>query len=116
MNRCPKCGKKLITRIEGSTQIIECSSCDYSIVTSYVDPIYEDEQEYTIVIDKYPSPNKKGYSSLAKITGTNVLGAKKLIENAPTVLFAGKAPEIKSIIEKLKELDIDYHIEPSYKY
>ena len=116
MNKCPKCGKKLLMRIEGSTQIIECSSCSYSVATSFLDPIYEDEQEYTIILDKYSSPDRKGYSSLAKITGINVIGVKRLIENVPAILFTGKAPEIKIVIEKLKEIDIDYHIEPGFKY
>ncbi len=53
---------------------------------------------------------------MAKITGINVIGVKKLIENVPAILFTGKAPEIKTVIEKLKETDIDYHIEPDFKY
>ena len=116
MNKCPKCGKKLLMRIEGSTQIIECSSCSYSVATSYIDPIYEDEQKYTIVLDKYQSSDRKGYSSLAKIIGTNVIGVKRLIENVPVEIFSGKAPEIKTVIDKLKEIEIDYHIEPDFKY
>lgn len=116
MNKCPKCGKELRSRIEGSTQIIECSSCDYSVVTSYIDPIHEDNQEYRIIIDGCESRNKKTYIALSRIAGTNVLGVKRLLDNTPTELLVGKAAEIKDVLDSLNENNVNYHIVPEFKY
>ena len=116
MNKCPICGKDLRTRIEGSTQITECSSCDYSVATSYIDPIYEDNEDYRIIIDACETPDKKQYILLSKISGTNTLGVKKLLDKLPAELYVGKASDIKEIVSALNEAEIRYHIDPVFKY
>ena len=116
MNKCPICGKELRTRIEGSTQITESSSCDYSVATSYIDPIYEDNQDYKIVVNACDPLNKKQYIILSRIIGTNALEVKKLLDNLPAELYAGKAPEVKGVANSLNEIGISYHIVPEFKY
>lgn len=50
------------------------------------------------------------------IAGINFLQAKKMIENAPTRLFVGKAITVKEVIAMLNALAISYQVEPIFPH
>ena len=51
MIKCPNCNHPLTKFIEGSAMVVRCSHCDYEVVTTFVDPIYEDDTIYSIVLE-----------------------------------------------------------------
>lgn len=114
--KCPKCGSKLISNIEGSSRILKCSNCDYNIVTSYIDEILEDETLYTIIIKENHNLNSNMYKIISKIKKCNYLEAKKLLENNEFILLKGIPRDIDDIVHKLMENNINFDILPEYKY
>lgn len=114
--KCPRCGKKLISNIEGSSIIFKCCNCDYVIVTSNIDKILEDETIYTIFVEKNDIINNNMFKTISKIKNCNFLEAKKLLESGRFILLKGLAREIDGVVHKLIENNISFNIEPEYTY
>ena len=45
---CPECGGMLASETRGPSRITTCAESGWSIATSHIDPIFEDENEYVI--------------------------------------------------------------------
>ena len=96
MIKCPNCNHPLTKFIEGSSMGVRCSHCDYEVVTTFVDPIYEDDTIYSIVLEKNNAINKDTVGYLMTITGLNIPNVSDLIKNrCPYVLFKGNAVDVK---------------------
>ena len=72
-DKCPVCNHDLIPFTEGSTTGVRCSYCDYSIVTTYIEPIYEDDNTYTVVLEAGNSVDMSTIKVISKITGKNYI-------------------------------------------
>ncbi len=113
---CPKCNSSTISKIEGSTLIIKCTECEWSVATSYVDPIYEDETVYIVRVGQVLNPNKEQLKAVSSVAGVNFIAAKKTLETPGATLIEGLAPEIKESVAKLSESNVAITIEPEYPY
>lgn len=116
MSKCPNCGNKLISEINGSALIIRCTKCDYSVATTHIDPIYEDDSEYEIFLEEGNEITKENYFLIQSLTNMSMLEIKHLFEATPYLLSKGLAPEVKELKEKLDECGISYSIVPEFKY
>ena len=45
-----KCMREMYWTIEGATQGWRCPDCGWSIITTYIDPIYSDVTEYSLYV------------------------------------------------------------------
>ena len=115
-NKCPICNHELIPFKEGSSIGVHCSNCDYSVVTSYIDPIYEDEIIYTFLLETGNICNKNTMKIISRITGKNYIQAKNLITSAPVVIAEGKAIDILAIKKVFDGNRIKYSILPEFPY
>lgn len=115
-DKCPVCNHELIPMKEGSSIGVRCSNCEYSVVTSYIDPIYEDENTYTLMLEADNVCDKTCMKIISRITGENFIQAKKLISSAPVVIAEGKAMDILTIKKELDENSIKYSISPIFPY
>ncbi len=115
-DKCPICNHELIPMKEGSSIGVRCSNCEYSIVTSYIDPIYEDENTYTLMLEAGNICDKTCMKIISRITGENFIQAKKLISSAPVVIAEGKAMDILTLKKELDENSIKYSISPKFPY
>ena len=68
MSKCPNCGNKLISEIKGSSLIIRCTKCYYSVATTNIDPIYEDDSEYEIFLEEGNEITKENYFLIQSLT------------------------------------------------
>lgn len=117
MIKCPNCNHPLTEFIEGSSMGVRCSHCDYEVVTTYVDPIYEDDTIYSIVLEKNNAINKDTVGYLMTITGLNIPNVSDLIKNrCPYVLFKGNAVDVKEMSIRLEEKGIKYIIIPKFDW
>lgn len=116
MSKCPNCGNKLISEIKGSSLIIRCTKCYYSVATTHIDPIYEDDNEYEVFLEKGNEITKENYFLIQSLTNMSMLEIKHLFEATPYLLFKGLAPEVKELKEKLDKCGISYSIVPEFKY
>lgn len=116
MNKCPECGSELISEIKNSTLIVRCSKCNFSVVTTHIDPIYNDRQEYEVVLTKGNTITRENFFLIQAITGMNMKEIRCLFETAPYSLFKGYAPDVKELKEKMDDCNMKYEIIPKFKY
>ena len=97
--------------------VVRCSRCDYEVVTTFVDPIYEDDTIYSIVLEKNNAINKDTVGYLMTITGLNIPNVSDLIKNrCPYVLFKGNAVDVKEMSIRLEKKGIKYKIIPKFDW
>lgn len=113
---CPECGGKAVSRVEGSSLVIECQECDWSIATSYIDPIYEDESIYAVFLREGNAVTKELLKIVSIATGGNFIAAKKAIGNPDGPISQGKAPEVKEVIASLSDAGALFEVVPPYPY
>lgn len=116
MTNCPECGEVLTETIEGSSQTFKCESCGWNIARSWTEPINEDETVYRMEIIPGQSADKAKLSLISKIAGCNFITAKELIEDGCTELVSCRAPEMKTHLENMQSVDMEFNIEPEFPY
>lgn len=113
---CPKCGSELEGFVEGSCMGSRCKSCGWSIVATYIPPIRNDWQDYTISLLPGCDPVKSSLKAIARIAMTNFIGAKRMMFDAPVTLFTGKAPEVLARKLTLEQAGVPIAISPQFPY
>lgn len=113
---CEKCKEKMNWSIEGATQGWRCPVCGWNILTTYIDEINTDETEYSLYIKKVTEIDAEKIKFVAKTANVNFVIAKQMIEKKEACILKAKASNIKSVIAKLQELNIDFSVNPSFKY
>jgi len=113
---CEKCKKMMKLGSENSTQGWKCDSCGWNIVTTYIDEIEIDETEYKLYIRNKMQSNIKKVKCIAKIANVNFVVSKKMLEEEEICVLKAKAVKIKLAIARLQAVDIDYYVEPLFKY
>ena len=116
MTKCPNCGNELVSVVKGSALIVHCTNRDYSIATSYIDPIYEDLQEYEVLLIEGNTVTKENYFLLQSLTGMNITELKYSLDTVPYSLFKGSAADVRELKEKLDECNVKYEIIPEFNY
>ena len=114
---CEKCGHEMIS-IDKIIPIGKtCPNCGWGWATSFIEPIYNDMQIYTVSLSSVASVTKETIKTIAEITGQNFLQTKNTLENLPQVVFSGKAPEVLKICHSLKsKAFFDFKISPDFPY
>lgn len=102
--------------IEGATQGWRCPVCGWNIITTYIEEINTDETEYSLYIKKVTEIDAEKIKFVAKTANVNFVIAKQMLEKKEACILKAKAPKIKSVIAKLQELNIDFSVNPSFKY
>ena len=113
---CPECGGKLKSVIEGSSVTTYCAACDWSVTTSYIDPMFEDETEYTLHLVQGNTVCRETISSVSKAWNCNYLVAKSLIEDPSGGDIKGDAMMISKVVSILKNGNVAYIIQPEWPY
>lgn len=113
---CEKCKGKMNWSIEGATQGWRCPVCGWNIITTYIEEINTDETEYSLYIKKVTEIDAEKIKFVAKTANVNFVIAKQMLEKKEACILKAKASKIKSVIAKLQELNIDFSVNPSFKY
>ena len=113
---CEKCGAEMLPIDPRKPVGMKCPKCGWGWATTYIEPIKEDTADYTVVLLAGNVPSKESIKTIAGIAGISFLQAKKMIENAPTRLFVGKAATVKEVIATLEGSVINYQVEPKFPY
>lgn len=115
-DKCPMCNHDLTTFTEGSTIGVRCTHCDYSLVTTYTEPIYEDKNIYVIILAPGNTVVKQNIKAISKIINKNFIYAKQCLENSPIEIAKGTALEIIELKKSLDSYGIKYSITPAFPY
>ena len=114
--RCPECGADLEDFVEGSSMGQRCPACDWSVATTYMPPILEDEREYSIILMPDVVPTKEALGAISSIAMCSYVAAKQLMEHAPTTLFAGRATEVLARKNELEGAGVSFEVWPDFPY
>lgn len=109
---CPECGSKTYPIQEGRTIGTKCTKCDWSVVTTYIPPIEQDNKIYTIKICNGDYHNENQIKLISKLAGVNFLQARELLRKHDSTVFSGKASETKRVKTNLESLNIIFKITP----
>lgn len=114
--KCDKCGNIMIPiQKEGVTGMV-CPNCGFGFVTSYIDPMYEDQNVYEVYLSTGNTITNKNYFLIQSITGKNIQEIKQLFESSPFLLYKGHAVEVRELKNKLDESGVKYVIVPDFNY
>lgn len=113
---CEKCGAEMLSIDQYKPVGMKCPKCGWGWATTFIEPIKEDTTDYTVILCSDNVPSKESIKAIAGIAGINFLQAKKMIENAPTRLFVGKAVTVKEVIAILNASAISYQVEPKFPH
>lgn len=113
---CEKCKGEMNWSIEGATQGWRCPACGWNIITTYIDEINADETEYSLYIRNVQEIDKEKIKFIAKTANVNFVIAKQMLQEKEVCILKAKAPDIKVIIAKLQELNIDFNVSPMFKF
>lgn len=98
MINCPECGSRLVEAWYGSSIEIKCRKCDYSVVTTNINLIYEDEEIYEIYLLNGNIISQKVIIFAKNILNKSSSEALKLIKSSEEIkLYSGSAVEDKSL-------------------
>lgn len=113
---CPDCGSITEEINEGLTVGAKCTKCGWSVATTYIPPIMQDQTLYTVNIQNGDHKNENHIKIISKIAGVNFLQARTLLQKEKSIIFKGKALEIKKIKLILEKLNIVTDIEPKFHW
>lgn len=113
---CPECGGSLKSEIVGSSVVVSCENCGWSVASSYIEPIREDETVYSLFLENGNTADKRTLSCLSNVVGCNFLQAKKMVDGSRSLLFSGTAVEVREKRDQLEEGEVAYSIEPDFPY
>jgi Na+-translocating ferredoxin:NAD+ oxidoreductase RNF subunit RnfB len=113
---CKKCGNEMASHISGRNYIIECPGCGWNCVTTYTEPIYEDQATYAISILPGGPTTKPALSAISKLAETNFLGAKSIAEQGGEGIFEALAPVLREKKALLDDAGVPYRIDPEFPY
>ncbi len=113
---CDKCGAEMIPVDPERPVGMKCPNCGWGWVTSYIDPIKEDETIYEISLEEGNQVTKDNIRLVSEISDVNFLEAKRLLENAPKSFISGKAVDINDAVIRLKVTGINFTVTPEYPY
>ena len=113
---CEKCGCAMVPIDPSQPVGMTCPNCGWGWATSFIDPIAEDTTNYKVSLSESNSTAKNVLRVIAQITGSNLIQAKRLIENAPDEIFAGKATQTIEVLRLLEDEGINFTVTPSFPY
>ena len=112
---CEKCGAKMRSVQTPYSLGMECPNCGWGWISTYNEPIYEDENEYLVILESKES-SFADVKTVSSIVNCNFIQAKKIIESAPVEIYCGDAIKVREIKEKLDQNNVAYRIEPKFPY
>ena len=112
---CEKCGAEMHIVRDSYQMGMECPNCGWGWVTTYNEPIEVDYSVYHVVLDSKDS-SLANVKLVASIVNCNYLWAKRIIENAPSEIFSGKAVDVREIRDRLVQAGMAFRIEPDFPY
>ena len=113
---CEKCGAEMRSIDPNKPVGMTCPNCGWGWATTYIDPFLEDETVYVVSLAKGNAVTREAIKAVAEITGKNYVQAKRMIENSPAEVYAGKAAKVKDVLILLEMQSLAYTVAPEFPY
>lgn len=111
---CEKCGHEMSYFIDGSTCGTTCKNCGWGCVTSYIEPIRLDTNEYKLIIYPIENPSTNSLRCIAQLLMCNYLKAKEKLHSE--IVLTNNAVKIQEIAIELTKQNISFVITPDFPY
>ena len=113
---CEKCGCEMQYFREYSTQGWKCPKCGWEVVTTYIDPMHEDETLYEIIISSDNAIDKGSIFLLKEVTHLTTPDALIILKSGNYIFYKGKAVDIMKKKKDLDSMGIRYVILPEFPW
>lgn len=113
---CEKCGAEMSPIDPDKPVGMVCPHCGWGWATSYIEPIMADPAVYTVILRDGTPASEDAVKTVSRIAGVNFLQAKRMIENAPVTVFAGKGAAVRCALGELRAAAIRYRVDPPFPY
>lgn len=98
-------------------QGMRCPACgQWGVVTTYIEPLYTDETEYSLYIKKPAEIDRAKLKFVSKTAGVHFVTAKQMLLEQESCILKERAPKVKEAIAKLEELGMEFYVSPSFLY
>lgn len=114
--KCEVCGAKTEYKIEGSTEGVFCTQCDWAVVTTHIPEIAQDITKYRLYLLSVGNRSKDKIKALAKVENINLIQASKISKEEKPLIAEAEAIEINEVKKIFDDLSINYAIEPDFPY
>ena len=115
-DHCPNCGFRLEDFVEGSSMGQRCPSYGWSLVTTFTPPILEDARKYTIVLLAGNDASPRVLRAVSRVLWRNYVFAKRVLAEAPSELFTGRATEVLQKWVELERVGVAVEITPEFPF
>jgi hypothetical protein len=113
---CPDCGSRLLESRRGLNYGLKCSSCSWSVATTYQHPFGRDQQTYTIIITALGSDPSQSLIFLNSHFTHGIVRTRQLFASGEHSFMNGKAREVWEQARRLRAEGIVFRFEPEYPY
>jgi hypothetical protein len=113
---CPKCGGRTEQIKEGRTVGTRCTSCDWSVVTTYTPPMDLDFSIYEVRVLSGDFQDEQQVRAVAQVTGSNMLQARKVLQGTGAVVFRGPARSVARVRDQLLHAGVEIAIQPPFNW
>jgi len=115
---CPDCKSELRYSRSGSSLVVSCSSptCSWEAVTTFPVPVVCDHTRYTIYIPALPDASQAILIALNQRLSNGISVTRSLAIRGELPPFNGSALEVWHEAQRLRNVGIPFHIEPSYPF
>jgi hypothetical protein len=111
---CEKCGNKTEIFRKGRTQGLRCTKCDWSVATTYTQPILADQIIYTLKIETGNYQNPDHIKAIANAIGGNFLKARIVLKSLPSIIYTGNAQHVIKLQESLLAAGLGFSVDPKF--
>ena len=113
---CEKCGNEMHPIDQNTPYGMICPKCGWGWATTYIDPIQDDNQTYTVSLSKDNTVTIDAIKVVSRITGKIFPQARQIIEDSTVNIFAGKAVYVKNVLILLESQSLSYTVTPEFPY
>lgn len=113
---CPNCESKLEDFVEGLNMGQRCPNCGWSLVTTFIPSVLDDEEEYTISLLEGNAASLDVLRAVTQLAGCNFITAKRMLTEAPVDLYTGQASDVLTQKNTLENAGVLFDITPAFPY
>jgi hypothetical protein len=113
---CPACGGPLVSTPSGSSMVVSCSRCAWSVATTNQRQPQFDPTSYAVFASSQPEDQKKAIAFVAVEFGLPIAAARKVISLGQPVEEKANAIRVIELQRKAKGSVVKLSIQPPFPW
>ena len=115
-NKCPECGCRLSSFELGSSAGMQCTQCDWMVVTTNHNTFLHDSTLYTVWAEASTLDRSHFITGLAITLSLGTLKARQIVDTDAPIAESLSAHEVIMLRDKLAPKKIFLRVEPAFPW